>query len=65
MRTLKLVGLAAVLTAGLSGCAVYTPGPPPGAVYVAPAPRVYAPPPVVYGPGYYGYYGHRGHRHWR
>ena len=56
--SLKVLGLAAIAAAALSGCAVYTPGPPPPAVvYTPPPPRVYyGPPPVYYGPSY-GFYG--------
>jgi len=69
MKTLKLLVLVGAAAVTLSGCAVY--GPPPGAVYAAPAPY-YAPPPVYYGPsvgiGVYGGYGRGygyGHRGWR
>ncbi|WP_241754360.1 hypothetical protein [Cupriavidus basilensis] len=74
MRTL-MMGLAMVGAAMLGGCAVYPAYPGygygGGEVAVAPAP-VYAAPPVVVAPGFYGgyygyhggYYGGRRYRYW-
>lgn len=63
MKTLNVLVMAGVAAATLSGCAVYTPAPPPPAVVVRPAPYygpppvVYAPPPAYYGPPSVGFYG--------